>query len=91
MWYNNGSSLVKESVESKNMTSFAVKFPTVASFGHTVSHAKNRKNRAFKYNLQTATVTDENGKKIRMKVPARMIRTMKKHGVLKSGVEKKSN
>lgn len=71
------------------MTSFAVKFPKVASFGHTVSHAKNRKNRAFKYNLQTATVTDSDGKKVKMKVPARMIRTMKKHGVLKSAVKTK--
>ncbi len=66
------------------MTSFAIKYPQVASYGHTVSHAKNRKNRTFKYNLQTATIIDETGKKIKIKVPARMIRTMKKQGLVKS-------
>ena len=66
------------------MTSFSIKFPQVASFGHTVSHAKNRKNRTFKYNLQTATAVDEKGKKVKMRVPARMIRTLKKQGVVKS-------
>lgn len=64
------------------MTSFAVKYPRVASHGHKVSHAKNRSNRTFKYNLQTVTVKDETGKKVKMKVPARIIRTMKKHGLL---------
>ncbi len=64
------------------MTSFAVKYPRVASYGHTVSHAKNRRNRAFKYNLQTVTVNDHEGKKIKMKVPAKLIRTMKKHGLV---------
>ncbi len=63
------------------MTSFAVKFPQVASYGHTVSHAKNRKCRTFKYNLQTVTLTDNDGKKMKMRVPARLIRTMKKHGI----------
>lgn len=65
------------------MTSFSVKFPQVASFGHTVSHAKNRHSRAFKYNLQTVTVVDDDGKKLKMRVPARMLRTMKKNGVVK--------
>lgn len=72
------------------MTSFSVKYPQVASFGHTVSHAKNRKNRAFKYNLQTATIVDsKSGKKVKMKVPAKMIRTLKKHGVVKSTAKQK--
>ena len=61
------------------MASFAVKYPRVASHGHTVSHAKNRRNRTFKYNLHTVTVVDEKGKKVKMRVPAKMIRTMKKH------------
>jgi ribosomal protein L28 len=60
------------------MSTFAVKFPRVAHFGHKVSHAKNRTNRAFKYNLQTITVTDEGGKKVRMRVPVKLARTMKK-------------
>jgi ribosomal protein L28 len=60
------------------MSSFVVKFPQVVSRGHTVSHAKNRRNRTYKYNLQTVTVKDEQGQKVRMKVPARMIRTLKR-------------
>jgi large subunit ribosomal protein L28 len=64
------------------MSSFAVKFPRVAHMGHKVSHAKNRTNRAFKYNVQTVTIKDKDGKKVRMRVPARMIRTMRKHGIL---------
>jgi ribosomal protein L28 len=61
------------------MTSFAVKFPRVASYGHTVSHAKNRRNRAFKYNLCTVTLKDEKtGRKIKMRVPAKFRRTLKK-------------
>lgn len=71
------------------MTSFSVKFPRVASFGHTVSHAKNRHNRTFKYNLQTVTLADDSGKKVKMRVPAKMMRTMKKHGVIKKAVVKK--
>lgn len=61
------------------MSSFTLKYPQVASYGHTVSHAKNRCNRAFKYNLQTVTLKDKNDKKIKMKVPVRLIRTLKKH------------
>ncbi len=71
------------------MTSFSVKYPSVASKGNKVSHAKNRRKRAFKYNLQTATVVDKSGKKVKMKVPAKMIRTMKKHGLVKSHAKKK--
>ncbi|MDO5561713.1 MAG: bL28 family ribosomal protein [bacterium] len=71
------------------MTSFSVKFPQVASFGHTVSHAKNRRNRAFKYNLQTVTMVGDDGKKLKMRVPARMLRTMKKNGVVKKAAAAK--
>jgi ribosomal protein L28 len=67
------------------MTSFAVKYPRVASYGHTVSHAKNRRARAFKYNLCTVTIQDDQtGKKVKMRVPAKVIRTLKKHGLKKS-------
>lgn len=64
------------------MSSFTFKYPKVASYGHTVSHAKNRRNRTFKYNLQTVTLKDEAGKKVKMKVPAKLIRTLKKYQVL---------
>ncbi|MDR0462954.1 MAG: hypothetical protein LBG64_01915 [Pseudomonadales bacterium] len=63
------------------MSSFAVKYPRVAHWGHKVSHAKNRTNRGFKYNLQVVTVIDDSGKKVRMKVPAKIIRTLKRAGV----------
>jgi len=48
--------------------------------GHTVSHAKNRASRGFKYNLHTVTVVVD-GLKKRLKVPARMIRTLKRAGI----------
>lgn len=70
------------------MSSFTVKYPRVASYGHTVSHAKNRRNRAFKYNLQTVTVRDQAGRMVKMKVPARMVRTMKKHGLVRVTAKK---
>jgi len=71
------------------MSSFTVKYPIVAGHGHTVSHAKNRRNRTYKYNLKTVTITDPKGKKVRMKVPARLIRTLKKHGVVPDYKKKK--
>lgn len=48
--------------------------------GNSVSHAKNRHRRGFKYNLHTVTVLVQGIKK-RLKVPASMIRTLKKAGV----------
>ncbi len=60
--------------------SFAFKYPQVAHIGNTVSHAKNRRKRGFKYNLQTVTVVAD-GKKIRLRVPAKIIRILKKQGV----------
>ncbi|MCB9801935.1 MAG: 50S ribosomal protein L28 [Pseudomonadales bacterium] len=60
---------------------FAFKFPQSSHVGHTVSHAKNRSKRRFKYNLQTVTVVDADGNKKRMKLPVRMIRKLKKAGV----------
>jgi ribosomal protein L28 len=62
------------------MKNFAFKFPRVAHIGHTVSHAKNRKKRAFKYNLHTVTVIID-GKKQRMRVPTKILRMLKKTGM----------
>ena len=64
------------------MATFTVKYPKVASVGYNVSHAKNRTKRTYKYNLQTVTLTEKSGKKVKMKLPARLIRTMKKHGLV---------
>jgi len=62
------------------MSSFAMKFPRVAHMGHRVSHAKNKTNHAFKYNLHTVTIVTE-GKKKRLRVPARVIRELRRAGV----------
>lgn len=62
------------------MSSFAFKFPRVASIGNRVSHAKNRSKHAFKYNLHTVTVIVD-GKRQRMRVPTKMLRQLKKAGV----------
>ncbi|MDQ3008055.1 MAG: 50S ribosomal protein L28 [bacterium] len=59
---------------------FAFKFPRVASVGYRVSHAKNRTKHAFKYNLHTVTVMLD-GKKQRMRVPTKMLRSLKKAGL----------
>jgi len=61
--------------------SYAVKYPVTAHIGNTVSHAKNRSKRKFKYNLHTVTVLTEEGTKKRMKVPTRVLRMLKKAGV----------
>lgn len=61
--------------------SFAVKFPLVAHKGHRVSHAKNKTNHSFKYNLHTVTVLTADGKKQRLRVPARVVRQLKRQGV----------
>lgn len=63
------------------MSGFALKFPQVAHWGHRVSHAKNRRKHAFKYNLHTVTVVTEDGTKQRLRVPARVIRQLKRAGV----------
>ena len=70
------------------MSSFTIRYPRVASVGYNVSHAKNRTKRTYKYNLQTVTLTDREGKKVRMKVPAKLIRTMKKHGLIQNSYKK---
>ena len=62
------------------MKAFAFKFPQVSHIGNTVSHAKNRKKRAFKYNLHTVTVVVD-GKRQRMRVPTKILRMLKKSGM----------
>lgn len=62
------------------MSKFAVKYPSVASIGHKVSHAKNRSKRPFRYNLHTVTVLVD-GVKQRLRVPSRVLKQLKKEGV----------
>ncbi len=62
------------------MSSFALKYPQTAHIGNTVSHAKNRASRTFKYNLHTVTVMVD-GKKQRMRVPTKVLRMLKKSGM----------
>jgi ribosomal protein L28 len=60
--------------------SYTFKYPRVAHVGHTVSHAKNRNSRSFKYNLHTVTILVDGIKK-RMKVPTKVLRQLKNSGV----------
>lgn len=62
------------------MKKLRLKFPQVSHYGFSVSHAKNRKRRGFKYNLHTTTVTI-NGKKRKVRVPTKILRMLKKAGV----------
>ncbi|MCC6711143.1 MAG: 50S ribosomal protein L28 [Candidatus Pacebacteria bacterium] len=62
------------------MKRFSFKFPRVSHIGHSVSHAKNRKKRGFKYNLHTVTI-EVGGEKKRFRVPTKMLRMLKKSGV----------
>jgi large subunit ribosomal protein L28 len=50
-------------------------------FGRNVPFSQKKTNKVWKPNLQTKTVIID-GKKIRMKVSAKAIRTLKKQGVL---------
>lgn len=54
--------------------------PKIASYGHNVSHAKNRTRRAFKYNLHSATVLIAGVKK-KVKVSSRVLKQLKKLGL----------
>lgn len=72
------------------MARFAVKYPRSSHTGNTVSHAKNRSKRRFKYNLHTVTVIVD-GVKQRMRVPTRVLKKLKQEGVTthwKAGQEK---
>jgi len=55
-------------------------YSTIASYGHNVSHAKNRTRKAFKYNLHAATILIDGIKK-KIKVPGRVLKQLKKLGV----------
>lgn len=57
-------------------------------FGKNVSFSLRRTNKVWKPNLQTKTVIID-GKKVRMKVSAAAIRTMKKKGLLNPEPAKK--
>lgn len=50
-------------------------------FGKNVSFSMRRTNRDWKPNLQSKTI-DINGQKIKMKICAQAIRTLKKKGIL---------
>jgi len=62
------------------MSSFAFKHKSTAHVGNTVSHAKNRSKRKFKYNLHTVTIVVD-GVKRKMRIPNRVLRTLKKSGL----------
>jgi len=51
-------------------------------FGHNVSHSKRRTQKVWKPNLQTRRIQID-GKKVKMKVSAAGIRTLRKQGLLK--------
>ena len=56
------------------------KYPKVSHIGNTVSHAKNRHKRAFKYNLHSVTVILDGVKK-KLRVPTKQLRQLKKAGL----------
>jgi large subunit ribosomal protein L28 len=62
------------------MKSFSMKYPRVAHMGNNVSHAKNRTRRSFKYNLHSVTVVVD-GVKQKLRVPTKVLRSLKKAGV----------
>jgi len=63
------------------MPKFSFKFPKVSHIGNTVSHAKNRTKRGFKYNLHSTTIVDKEGNKRRLKVPTKILKMLKKQGL----------
>lgn len=60
--------------------SYMLKYPKVASIGHRVSHAKNRRKHAFKFNLHRATIVIDGVKK-KILVPTRVLRKLKADGL----------
>lgn len=56
------------------------KYSTIASYGHNVSHAKNRTRRSFKYNLHAATILVD-GLKKKIRVPSRVLKQLKALGL----------
>ena len=67
-------------MSKKNWTFAELDYNRVAHMGHNVSHAKNRTNRSFKYNLHTATVTI-NGETRKVRVPTKILRQLKTAGL----------
>jgi large subunit ribosomal protein L28 len=51
-------------------------------YGHNVSHSKRRTNTVWLPNLQNKTVLI-NGRKVKLKVSAKGIKTLKKKGIIK--------
>ena len=67
-------------VKYLSMAGFALKYPRVAHIGNKVSHAKNRSKKSFKYNLHTVTIVVDGVKK-RLRVPTKILRSLKKEGI----------
>lgn len=70
----------RKKINFKNVKIADLQFGRTAHFGHNVSHAKNRTNRAFKHNLHRATVI-LNGVKHRVEVPTWVLRKLKSLGL----------
>lgn len=51
-------------------------------FGNTRSHAMNHSRRRWNLNLQTVRITSEDGSKIKIKVSAKTLKTLKKQNKL---------
>lgn len=66
-------------VKSLVMKKLSLKFPVVAHVGNTVSHAKNRCKRGFKYNLHTVTMVID-GERKKFRVPTKILRMLRKSG-----------
>lgn len=56
-------------------------------YGHNVSYSKNRTQKVWKPNLQTKTVLID-GRKVRLKLSAQAIRTLKKKGFITNNSQK---
>lgn len=58
-------------------------------YGNNVSFSQRHTKKVWKPNLQTKTLVID-GKKVRMKISTQAIRTLKKHDLLNTKTEKKS-
>lgn len=70
----------RKKINFNKITIDDLQFGRTAHYGHNVSHAKNRTNRAFKHNLHRATVI-LNGVKHRVEVPTWVLRKLKQLGL----------
>ncbi|AEW44972.1 50S ribosomal protein L28 [Mycoplasma haemocanis str. Illinois] len=55
----------------------------VSRTGNSRSKALNITKKAWHFNIQTVTLTDKNGKKIKLKTSAKNIRTFRNKGLFK--------